>query len=356
MAKPTWLSAVGAAGLAALIAAPVVPARAGDLQAACFAPSALAAREGEKQPQRGARGAQQKVPDIPLPTAQPVAPNLRGVIRRVTLPKGRKLVALTFDLCEQPGEIAGYDGAIFDYLRANKVRATLFVGGKWMMTHPERTRQLIADGLFEIGDHGWAHRNVRGLAGADLMSEIRGPMAAYRLRRAELEVSQCAAPFAREVSRIPQRLGLYRFPYGACNPAALGALAGEGLLAVQWDVSTGDPTPATSAAAIARALTHEVKPGSIVLAHANGRGYHTAEALPLAIPKLKAMGYEFVTVSELLRAGEPQIVPTCDDSRPGDTDRYDRLFAARRETVRERAPTPAAAGGRSRDGWTAVPR
>ncbi len=62
----------------------------------------------------------------------PVPDALRGAIRRVELPKGRKLVALTFDLCEQPGEIAGYDGAVIDYLRAKTIKATLFAGGKWM--------------------------------------------------------------------------------------------------------------------------------------------------------------------------------------------------------------------------------
>jgi peptidoglycan-N-acetylglucosamine deacetylase len=42
------------------------------------------------------------------------------------------------------------------------------------------------------------------------------------------------------------------------------------------------------------------------------------------------MGYEFVTVSELLAAGEPVIVDSCYDSRPGDTDKYDFLFGPKR--------------------------
>jgi len=104
------------------------------------------------------------------------------------------------------------------------------------------------------------------------------------------------------------------------------AWAAHGLLAVQWDVSTGDPDPRQSAQAIANAMIAHTRPGSIVLMHANGRGHNTAAALPLAIPKLKAQGYTFVTVSELLAAGTPVLTPTCYDSRPGDTDKYDRLF------------------------------
>src|SRR5262249_23093349 len=64
-----------------------------------------------------------------------------------------------------------------------------------------------------------------------------------------------------------------------------------------------------------------VQPGSIVLFHANGRGWHTDGALPGIIAALKARGYEFATVSELLAAGEPVVSATCYDSRPGDTDR-----------------------------------
>lgn len=297
----------------------------------CWAPGALAARPEEKTPRRGAPGHAQRIPDITLKPFEAVPPNLQGSIRRVALPPGRKLVALTFDLCEQPGEIAGYDGAIVDYLRANNVRATFFAGGKWLLTHPERSQQLMADSRFEIGSHGWGHMNVRGLAGAALTSELRGPQAAYEATRARLEARQCAAG---DLRSVPSRISLYRFPYGACNPAALAAAAANGLLAVQWDVSTGDPDRGQSAQAIAGAALRHVRPGSIVLMHANGRGYHTSEALPLLIPKLRAQGYEFVTVSELLAAGRPEIAQTCYDARPGDTDRYDRLFAFRTEVHR----------------------
>ena len=297
----------------------------------CWSPEALAARADEKAPRRGAPGHAQRIPDIKLSPYQPVSPALHGSIRRVALPPGKKLIALTFDLCEQPGEIAGYDGAIVDYLRASNVRATFFAGGKWLLTHTERSQQLIADPRFEVGSHGWAHMNVRGLSAGPLAGELRGPQAAYEATRARLAQRQCAAP---GVSRIPPRISLYRFPYGACSAEALGATAASGLLAVQWDISTGDPDPNQSASAIAAAVLRHVKPGSIVLMHANGRGHNTAAALPLLIPKLKVLGYQMVTVSELLAAGRPEIAQTCYDAKPGDTDRYDRLFAFRTEARR----------------------
>ncbi len=60
----------------------------------------------------------------------------------------------------------------------------------------------------------------------------------------------------------------------------------------------------------------------------------------MAIPALKAKGFEFVTVSELLAAGKAEIVPTCYDSRPGDTDRYDRLFPLHSAKAQTRPAQP----------------
>jgi peptidoglycan/xylan/chitin deacetylase (PgdA/CDA1 family) len=140
---------------------------------------------------------------------------------------------------------------------------------------------------------------------------------------------------------VAPRLTLFRFPYGACNERALREVHDQGLVAIQWDISTGDPSPQQSAAAIVRAMTR-AKPGSIILNHANGRGWHTAAALPIAIDKLRKSGFEFVTVSELLAAGQPVVSPDCYDSRPGDTNRYDNLARRIHPLLKEtRSPLPS---------------
>lgn len=294
------------------------------VQAACFAPAALTAVPGERQPARGIHTFDREpTPGVALAPFSPVPAPLRGAIRRVTLPKGEKLIALTFDLCEQHGEVAGYDGDIFDYLRAQNIHATLFAGGKWMRSHPVRTQQLISDPLFEIANHTEAHRNLRLIDGAALQTEITAPQRAYETARRQLSEAQCTAPVASAMAGIAPRLSLFRFPYGACNAASLNAVNDAGLLAIQWDLSSGDPDPRISAAALAKGIIQRVKPGSIIVSHGNGRGWNTAAALPLFVPKLKALGYQFVTVSELLARGTPVIASSCYDSKPGDTDRYD---------------------------------
>ncbi|MCZ7593538.1 MAG: polysaccharide deacetylase family protein [Hyphomicrobium sp.] len=295
------------------------------LLSACWAPEALAGKADEKLSRKHDRSFD--APPVEGWLVNPVEPapaGALGAIRSVRLPPGKKLIALTFDLCEQPGEIAGYDGAIIDYLRRENIKATFFAGGKWMRSHEERTQQLMADPLFEIGNHAEAHRNLRLLQGQRLRDEVEGPQRAYETIRARFAQSQCAKAQPAAVQSIAPRLTLFRFPYGACNERALREVHDQGLRAIQWDISTGDPSPQQPAAAIVRAMSH-ARPGSIILNHANGRGWHTAAALPVAVAKLRQLGFEFVTVSELIAAGEPVIVPGCYDSRPGDTNRYDRV-------------------------------
>jgi peptidoglycan/xylan/chitin deacetylase (PgdA/CDA1 family) len=110
---------------------------------ACWAPSDLAHRKGDERVQKGVMHALIAPPKRTLAEFTPVPQ--RGAIRRVSLPAGKKLVALTFDLCEQRFEVSGYQDGIVDTLRQNGIKATFFMGGKWMLSHRERTQQLMAD-------------------------------------------------------------------------------------------------------------------------------------------------------------------------------------------------------------------
>ena len=321
-----WLRILSSVAVTCLTA---TVASAGDkkLLDACFSPAALAAVAGEEAIARGNRAFDAQIKISGFTPASPVPDALRGAIRRVNLPSGEKAIALTFDLCEQRGEVAGYDGRIFDYLRQQGVKATFFAGGKWMVSHQPRIAQLMADPLFEIGNHTETHANLRLLQPAAVNQQVLAPQKAYEDARARFVTQQCVASMPEAMSSIPEQPKLFRFPYGACNDASMKAVNDAGMLAIQWDVATGDPDPHTPAARIAEAMVNEAKPGSIIVNHANGRGWHTAEALAIAIPKLKAKGYKFVTVSELMTMGKPVITSECYDRKPGDTNRYDFLGA-----------------------------
>lgn len=294
------------------------------LMAGCYSSAQLAGKPGEKKTRRRGEGAYLSPPDIKRPRTSKakLSEKFRGSIRRVNT-GGKKLVALGFDIGEQNNDFAGYDAEIIDFLRKNKIRSTMYLGGKWMATHPERAQQLIADPLFEIGNHAWTHGNFRVLGAKEVEDQIWFTQAEYEKQRTILASQDCSK--LGNLKAVPVRIPTFRFPYGTCNARSLKQVNDAGLPAVQWDIVTGDPAKNQSAGAIARQLLR-VKPGSIVVAHANGRGWNTGKALKLAIPKLLEQGWKFVTVSELLASGEPVIAKTCYENRPGDNKRYDRIF------------------------------
>ncbi|HYN79356.1 MAG TPA: polysaccharide deacetylase family protein [Lamprocystis sp. (in: g-proteobacteria)] len=301
---------------------------------ACWTPEQLAGTPADKAIQRHLRPDLAPPPDWAIREAEtalaPLAPGLRGSIRAVEPadPQAR-LIALTFDLCEQANERAGYDAAVVNALRAAGVKATFFAGGKWLRTHPEQAMQLMADPRFEVGNHAWTHGNLRVLEGGAARDQILWTQAEYQVLHRELAGRPCAQSAGPDAWRqVPAWPAVFRFPYGTCNQASLDAVAGLGLAAIQWSLVTADPDKGRSAEAIARTVLAGVKRsrGTIIVAHANGRGVNTAKALALFLPTLQQQGYRFVTASELLATGRPVAVQECYEVRPGDNRRYDALF------------------------------
>jgi peptidoglycan-N-acetylglucosamine deacetylase len=259
----------------------------------------------------------------PGENTQGLPPEMANSIRSVKLPENVKLIALTFDLCEGEKEISGYDPGIVNYLRANRIKATFFAGGKWMRSHPEKTMQLMAEPLFEIGNHSWNHKNFRKLDKREAQDQVLWTQGQYELLREQLQTRPCFSETGEHETKIPEVPRLFRFPFGACNRDTLKILQDLGLPAIQWNIVSGDPAKGRSAAAIAQTVLRSARPGSIIVFHANGRGHGTADSLPMFAPRLQKAGFDFVTVSELLAAGEPVAVPECYEMKPGDNRRYD---------------------------------
>ena len=151
-----------------------------------------------------------------------------------------------------------------------------------METHPDATRHLAANPLFEIGNHSYIHPHMRGLSGERVDSE--------------LEKTQDI------MYKLTNKQGnLFRPPYGEYDDALLARASRLGLRTITWEVVSGDPDPNVKAGPMVREVVRRVRPGSIVIMHVNGRGWHTAEALPGIIAGLERRGYRFVTVDEALR-------------------------------------------------------
>ena len=190
-------------------------------------------------------------------------------------------VALTFDACQTAGHPAGYDEAVIRILNDGGTPATLFLGGLWIQRHPSPTRALATNPLFELGNHSWSHPDFAHLSPKDMSAEI--------LRTQEIMENLTG-----------RQATIFRFPYGTHTDEALEVVARHGLLAVGWDVESGDPGPNASPDSIVEAISAQVQNGSIVILHMNRPGGPTAEAVSDVIEQLRARGYQFVTVSQLL--------------------------------------------------------
>jgi peptidoglycan-N-acetylglucosamine deacetylase len=193
------------------------------------------------------------------------------------LPTTENVVALTFDAC-QTLKPAGYAPEIIAILRRERVPATLFLGGRWMEWHADVAKNLARDPLFEIGTHSYLHPHF--------------PKLTEKQMRADLE--QALAVHQKLTGRKPKA---FRPPYGEQNPLMVKVAESYGLTSVLWDVETGDPDPKSSAKEILREVSRQTKPGSIIIQHMNGRGWHSPEALPEIIAWLRRRGFRFTHVS-----------------------------------------------------------
>jgi peptidoglycan/xylan/chitin deacetylase (PgdA/CDA1 family) len=79
----------------------------------------------------------------------------------------------------------------------------------------------------------------------------------------------------------------------------------ERMLMVLWDVDSRDWTR-PGARAIVRNVVPRVRPGSIVLMHdAGGNRLQTVAALPFIVRRLRARGFRFVTVPQMMLTAPP---------------------------------------------------
>jgi peptidoglycan/xylan/chitin deacetylase (PgdA/CDA1 family) len=192
-------------------------------------------------------------------------------------------VAITFDACAIRTNGYGFDAAVFDILRRERVPATIFVSGRWVELHPDAMAALVREPLVEFGDHSYDHPHMSRLPAAGMADEIDRTEAA--------------------LERYGKHSVAFRPPFGDWSRRLVDVAREKGLPLVTWDVVSGDPSARTTTAGMIRAVVDKTRPGSIVIFHINGRGRKTAEALPTILAGLRQRGFRFVQLSELLGEG-----------------------------------------------------
>jgi peptidoglycan/xylan/chitin deacetylase (PgdA/CDA1 family) len=195
-------------------------------------------------------------------------------------PSNVRQVALTFD--DGPGGSPPTMDFV-NLLARYHVPGTFFeVGNQISQYDPtgKVQRAMLADGDM-IADHSWNHADLAKLSASAQRSQIA--MTAAAIKRAT-GFEPC----------------LFRAPYGSVSSSLINVARSLGFSTIQWDVDPRDWSLPGTNAIVSRVLAG-VRPGSIVLQHfAGGPRYQTLAALPTEIRTLKARGYRFVTVTQML--------------------------------------------------------
>lgn len=190
---------------------------------------------------------------------------------------GSGRVALTFD----DGPHYKYTAEILDILKKYDVRATFFTVGTNVERYPELIQRELSEG-HEVANHTYSHKHMAKLSDDEFIDEVQG------WENVIYENHGC-------------RSDLFRPPEGILTDGEKQAIAELGYDVVLWSVDTRDWAH-NKVERIVDTVISDVTDGSVILFHDFVSGNSpTPEALEIIIPKLKEMGYEFVTVSQLMK-------------------------------------------------------
>jgi peptidoglycan-N-acetylglucosamine deacetylase len=197
-----------------------------------------------------------------------------------------KVVALTFD----DGPNGAATRRIVDILKSKNVPATFFEVGRNVQRDPTTAAYVAANG-FLIGNHSWDHSYAIPFKRP---SKIRNELEATTHA---IEGTTGAQP------------SLFRPPHGWKSPQLLMVTREEHMRIVNWSLDPRDYWTDDPRAIVRRVVRHS-KPGSIILLHDGLQDgpradklrdrQATIEALPQIIDELRADGYRFVTIDQLL--------------------------------------------------------
>ena len=193
-----------------------------------------------------------------------------------------KVVALTFD----DGPSAGPTDEILAILAAENVKATFFVIGGELEQNPAEGKKIVAAG-HELGNHSYSHERMLLSSPATVKQEIESTDGLIRSVGYQGEI----------FFRPPYTKKLFTLPY---------YLSKTNRKTITFDV---EPETYPEIAATAEKITEHVltttQPGSIILLHVMyGSRNESRKSVKPIIEGLKAKGYSFKTVAELLATGK----------------------------------------------------
>lgn len=164
-----------------------------------------------------------------------------------------------------------------DLFKQEGIKVTFFLGGIWAKDNADLIRAMQADG-HDIGNHGYNHKLPTRISSDETRKEI----------------STTDSIIAEITGKKPK---LYAPPAGDFNKETLNIAKALGYRTIMWSIDTIDWRDKDTGK-IKNRVMKNLKPGAFVLMHPTK---NTLEALQSMIAEIKAQGYQFKTISEMLQ-------------------------------------------------------
>jgi peptidoglycan/xylan/chitin deacetylase (PgdA/CDA1 family) len=209
---------------------------------------------------------------VRFPGAPAVSPTLKSINH---LHPRHKYIALTLD------DGYNFQPTLLDLLKQYDVHCTTFLVGSWAAANKADV-QAMKDAGFEIANHSWSHPFLTRLSSTQVAAELT------KTQRVLTSITGNQAPYLRP-------------PFGDTNPSVKATAASLGYRIVMWDRTFGDSGRGATPAKLYSNVVYSgggVQPGDVILCHWGSKPSY--EALKKILPDLRAQGFEFVTISELI--------------------------------------------------------
>jgi len=213
--------------------------------------------------------------------------NVTGVV--TTFKTSHKEVALTFDACGGSAKSSQFDAGLIDFLVENRIPATLFINSRWIQSNPETFMHLAANPLFEIANHGTAHRplSVNGKS----IYNIPGTASPEEVKH---EINGNGDLIEKLTGRRPK---FFRSGTAYYDELSVAIARQNGVEIAGFSI-LGDAGATFSAPKVAQQI-ESARSGDILIFHMNHPEGGTREGIIEGIAKLKAQGYSFVRLNDV---------------------------------------------------------
>jgi peptidoglycan/xylan/chitin deacetylase (PgdA/CDA1 family) len=189
----------------------------------------------------------------------------------------RREIALTFDDGPHPRDTP----QVLDVLAKHEVHATFFLVGQYVEQYPHLVKQIHQSG-HQLALHCYRHVPFP----IENASTLKG-----QLDRSRNAIAQACGITSKTIYNV-------RPPYGIFTPRTLSQLTEWGYHLVMWSSIPQHWMQPTNWS-IKQVLNEAVSGSVIVLHDGHGHGKKVSQILEAIIPRLKSMGFEFVTIEQM---------------------------------------------------------